>query len=172
MGLQHELGYDVRPGNAFQRAMQRVASWAPISRLFQKVLHVVDRPLYRWSKGRLTVPGLVAGLPVIMVTTTGAKSGLPRSMPLLGVPIGDDIAIIGSNFGTERTPGWVANLEADPAATVAWRDRSVAVVARRATPEETERAFDVGAAFYSGFPAYRDRAAHREIRVFVLRPAG
>lgn len=171
MGLQDALGYDVRPANAFQRAMQRAASWAPISRLFQKTLHAVDRPLYRWSKGRLTVPGLVAGLPVVLITTTGAKTGLPRSMPLLGVPIGDDVAVIGSNFGTARTPGWVVNLEADPAATVTWRDRSVAVVARRATPEETDRAFEVGSVFYSGFPAYRERAAHREIRVFVLEPA-
>lgn len=172
MGLQRELGYVVRPANAVQRAIQRVAAWAPISRLFQKTLHVVDRPLYRWSKGRLTVPGLLAGLPVILVTTTGAKSGAPRPSPLLGVPMGDDIAVIGSNFGTERTPGWVHNLEADPAATVTWHDRSVAVVARHATPDETEQAFEAGSVFYSGFPAYRERAAHREIRVFVLETAG
>lgn len=172
MGVLHELDDDVRPANAFQRLMQRLAAWAPISRLFQKTLHVVDRPLYRWSEGRLTVSGIVAGLPVVMLTTTGAKTGQPRSMPLLGVPMGDDVAVIGSNFGTERTPGWVVNLETDPSATVQWRDRTVRVVARRASPEETERAFEIGAVFYSGFPAYRDRAAHREIRVFVLEPTG
>lgn len=171
MGVLQDLDYRVRPANAFQRAMQRLASWGPVSWVFQKTLYVVDRPLYRWSNGRLTVPGLVAGLPVILVTTTGAKTGLPRSMPLLGVPMGDDIAVIGSNFGTERTPGWVRNLEADPTATVRWRDRTADVTARRATPEETDRAFEVGSVFYSGFPAYRRRAAHREIRVFVLEPA-
>jgi deazaflavin-dependent oxidoreductase (nitroreductase family) len=168
MGVLEELGYEVRSANAVQRAVQRLATWPPISKLFQKTLHLIDRPLYRWSNGRLTVPGLLAGLPVVLVTTTGARSGLPRSMPLLGVPMGDDIAIIGSNFGTEHTPGWVFNLEADPSATVRWRDRTVAVVARRASPEETDRAFEAGTAYYSGFPAYRDRAAQRDIRVFVL----
>lgn len=171
MGVLQELGYDVRPANAIQRAVQRVAAWGPISRLFQKTLHVIDRPLYRWSKGRLTVPGLLAGLPVVLLTTTGAKSGQPRSMPLLGIPMGDDIAVIGSNFGTERTPGWVVNLEADPVATVGWRDRSATVLARRASSEETDRAFELGSVFYSGFPAYRERASHREIRVFVLEPS-
>jgi deazaflavin-dependent oxidoreductase (nitroreductase family) len=175
MGVLQELEYDVRTANGFQRAMQRVAAWGPVSKVFQKTLHVVDRPLYRWTKGRLTVPGLVAGLPVLLLTTTGAKSGLPRPTPLLGVPIGDDIAVIGSNFGTARTPGWVVNLEADPHATVQWRDRTVDVIARAASSEETERAFEIGAVFYSGFPTYRERAAHREIRVFVLErglPAG
>ena len=166
--MLQELDYRVRPANAFQRAMQRLAAWGPMSQLFQKTLYAIDRPLYRWTGGRLTVPGLVAGLPVILLTSTGARTGQPRSMPLLGVPMDDDIAVIGSNFGTQRTPGWVHNLEADPAATVRWRDRTADVRARPATPDETERAFEVGSVFYSGFPAYRQRAAHRDIRVFVL----
>ena len=172
MGVLQELDYTVKPANGVQRAMQRVAQVGPVSKFFQKTLYAIDRPLYRWSKGRVTVPGLVAGLPVVMITTTGAKSGEPRSMPLLGIPVDGDLAIIGSNFGTERTPGWVHNLEADPHATVAWRDRSIDVVARRADQEEAERAFEVGTTAYSGFPAYRERAAHREIRVFVLESAG
>ena len=172
MGVLQELEYEITPANAVQRGMQRVAQVGPVSKLFQKTLYAIDRPLYRWTKGRVTVPGLVAGLPVVLVTTTGTKSGEPRSMPLLGIPVGDDLAIIGSNYGTERTPGWVHNLEADPHATVTWRDRTVDVVARRAGTDETERAFEAGASWYSGFPAYRERAAHREIRVFVLEPAG
>ena len=171
MGVLQALGYEVKPANAVQRTMQRVAALGPVSKVFQKTLHAVDRPLYRWSKGKLTVPGLVAGLPVVMLTTTGAKSGEPRSMPLLGVPLGEDMALIGSNYGTEHTPGWVYNLEAHPNATVAWRDRTVDVVARRATDEEAERAFASGASFYSGFPKYRDRVTNRDIRVFVLEPS-
>ena len=172
MGVLDELGYVVEPANAVQRGMQRVAMLRPVSRIFQKTLYAVDRPLYRWTDGRLTVPGLVAGLPVVMLTTTGAKSGEPRSMPLLGVPIGDDIAVIGSNFGTEKTPGWVFNLEADSRAIVGWRDREVEVVARAATDDEYEEAFRVGSACYPGYAEYRERAAHRTIRVFVLEPAG
>ena len=101
--------------------------------------------LYKRTDGRLTAPGLMAGLPVIMLTTTGAKSGEPRSMPL-----GDDLAVIGSNYGQHRTPGWVYNLEADPAATVSYRDRSVEVTARAATDAEADEAFEIAASFYPG----------------------
>ncbi len=171
MGTVDELGYVVQPANAVQRAMQRVAATRPAAWVFHRTLYAVDRRLQRWTKGRVTVPGLVAGLPVIVVTTTGAKSGEPRTMPLVGIPLDGDLAIIGSNYGLSHTPGWVFNLEADPRATVEWRDRRVAVVARAADEAEAERAFAVGTGLYPGFDAYRDRATHRRIRVFVLEPA-
>jgi deazaflavin-dependent oxidoreductase (nitroreductase family) len=171
MGTIDELGYAVKPANAFQRLMQRIAATKPAAWVFQRTLYVVDRPLQRWTKGRITVPGLVAGLPVVVLTTTGAKSGEPRTMPLVGIPLDGDLAVIGSNYGQTRTPGWVFNLESDPHATVAWRDRRVDVVARPADDVEVERAFAAGGAMYPGFDAYRERAAHRRIRVFVLEPA-
>ena len=55
---------------------------------------------------------------MLTITTAGRKSGLPRTMPLLGVPIGDDIALVGTNFGRESTPAWVGNLRADPRAGI------------------------------------------------------
>jgi len=117
------------------------------------------------------VPGLMAGLPVIMLTTTGAKTGKNRTMPLLAiVPMDHDMAVIGSNYGQRPTPGWVYNLRANPEATVTHGSQSVEVTARSATDAETEQAFEAGAAFYGGFPEYRERASHREIEVFVLEP--
>lgn len=172
MGVMSELGYDVKRANGFQRGVQRVAQTGPLSKVFQKTMYAIDRPIYRWSKGRITVPSVVAGLPIVMLTTTGAKSGEPREMPLLGIPHDDDIAIIGSNYGTQRTPGWVYNLEADPNATVGYGEREVEVVARRAHDDEYERIFEEAATWYSGYALYRERAAHREIRVFVLELAG
>ena len=110
----------------------------------------------------------MAGLPVVMVTTTGAKTGQQRTMPLLGIPVGDDMAVIGSNFGQESTPGWVYNLEADPTATVAHRDKSVAVTARLADDDEADKTFELAGAVYGGYQKYRTRADHRVIRVFIL----
>ncbi|GIT00942.1 MAG: hypothetical protein CM1200mP26_26540 [Acidimicrobiales bacterium] len=107
----------------------------------------------------------------MMLTTTGAKTGKPRTMPLLGIPVGEDLGVIGSNFGQRNTPGWVYNLEADPSAVVAYRDRSVEVVARRADEAETDRIFALGHAFYPGYAKYRLRADHRIIRVFILETA-
>ncbi len=171
MGVLSELGYAVRPANAAQRIVQRFAASRPGSWLFQKTLYAIDRPLFRATHGRLSGPGLLAGLPVIMLTTTGAKSGRPRTMPLVGIPLGDDLAVIGSNYGQQHTPGWVYNLLADPAATVAYRDRTVEVTARLATDAEADQAFEVSATFYPGYGKYRARASHRVIRVFVLEPA-
>ena len=172
MGVLDELGYEVGQPNAVQRGVQRIVMMPSVSRLSQKVVYAVDRPLYRWSNGRLSATQLVAGMPVLMLTTTGAKSGEPRTMPLVGLPLGDAVAVIGSNFGTEKTPGWVYNLEAEPRATLGWREREVDVVARPATDEEYEETFRVASACYPGYAEYRERAAHRTIRVFVLEPAG
>jgi deazaflavin-dependent oxidoreductase (nitroreductase family) len=170
MGLISELDYEVKDANAIQRVTQKVAASGPGAWVFQRTMYPIDKGLYRLTKGRLTVPGLMAGLPVIMMTTTGAKTGQDRTMPLVGIPMGDDLAVMGSNFGQSSTPGWVYNLRAKPEATVEFGSESVAVAARSATTAETERAFEAGAAFYGGFPKYRQRASHREIEVFVLEP--
>jgi hypothetical protein len=94
--------------------MQRVASSRAGAWLFSKTLYPVDKVLFRMTGGRLTLPSLTAGVSVIMLTTNGAKSGKTRTMPLLGIPVGENLAIIGSNYGQKATPGWVYNLEADP----------------------------------------------------------
>ena len=149
--------------------MQLVGATRPAAWVFQRTLYPVDRLLFRRTEGRITVPGIVTGLPVVLLTTTGARSGQPRTMPLVRVPMGDELALIGSNYGQERTPGWVFNLEADPNGTLRYRDREVGFVARRASDEETDLAFARAAQLYSGYAHYRDRADHRTIRVFLLR---
>ena len=171
MGLVHDLGYNVQSPNRLQRLIQKVASSRPGSWMFSKTLYPLDKALFKVTRGRLTVPGLMAGLPVILLTTTGAQSGKARTMPLLGIPVNNNLAVIGSNYGQNPTPGWVYNLEADPSATVRYRNIAVAVTARLANEKETNQAFDVGASVYPGYAKYRARASHRVIRAFVLEPA-
>lgn len=172
MGLCTELAFTHQRANAFQRAVQAVASTRPGAWVFSKSIAPVDRLLFKVTKGRWTAPEILAGLPVIMVTTTGRKSGERRTSPLVGVPVGDDLAIVGTNFGQPRTPAWVYNLEADRAGTVALHDRSVAVVARPATEDERTQAFRTAAGIYPGYDKYQERITGREIRIFVLEPAG
>ena len=171
MGVLHDLGYEVKRANGLQRIMQAVGSSRPGAWMFSKTLYQPDKILFRATGGRLTVPSALAGLPVVMVTTTGAKTGQSRTMPLLGIPVGDDMAVIGSNYGQKNTPGWVYNLEADPSAVVGYRDRTVAVVARRADEIETDRVFELAGAVYPGYAKYRIRADHRVIKVFVFESA-
>jgi deazaflavin-dependent oxidoreductase (nitroreductase family) len=168
MGFADAVGYEVRPVNAAQRLAQKGAATRPGAWLFSKVLHHADRRLFALTKGRLTVPGLVAGLPILMITTTGAKSGEARTMPLMGIPVGDDLAVIGTNFGQSNTPGWVYNLEADPVGQVSYRDRLVDFVARRANAEETGTTLSAAAQVYPGYDKYRERISGREVKVFVL----
>jgi len=122
------------------------------------------------TSGRHTASSLLGGLPIIMVTTIGRKSGLPRSVPLIGLPSGEDLAVVGSNFGGARAPGWVHNLAANPMASVRYRERSSPVIARLADGDETKAVFAAGAQVYPGYGEYRQRASHRTIRVYVLEP--
>jgi deazaflavin-dependent oxidoreductase (nitroreductase family) len=168
MGLQQDLDYRADLPNPVQRGMQVVAETKPGSWLLQRTLYRLDRPLYRRTDGRVTIPGVVTGLPVIMLTTTGSKSGLPRSMPVVGIPLDDDIAVLGTNFAQPRSPAWALNLEADGRAKVAYRGREFEVVARPATEEERERAWDRAVLAYRGFKAYRARITERPVRIFVL----
>jgi deazaflavin-dependent oxidoreductase (nitroreductase family) len=172
VGVQADLGFELRRTNAVQRGLQHIVASKPGAWLFSKFMHVVDKPLYAATSGKHTIPSLFAGLPVVMLTTTGRKSRDARTMPLLAIPSGDDLAVIGSNFGQEHTPAWVYNLEANPTATIGYRDRTVAVTARRADDAEADATFAAASKVYPGYAKYRERAHHRTIRVFVLEADG
>ena len=75
------------------------------------------RAVYRLSGGRLL--GRVAGMPVLMLTTTGRRTGRARTTPLTYFELGDEIAIVASNGGEDSPPRWWLNLQAEPRATIA-----------------------------------------------------
>jgi len=172
VGLQTELGYRVRPASAPQRAVQRCASTRPGAWLFAKTAHHLDGWALRLTRGRSTLAGVVAGIPVVTVTSTGRKSGRPRTVPLLGVPVADDLALVGTNFGQDALPAWYLNLTADPRGEVAYGDRVVAVTAREADAAEWEEVLRTAASIYPGYAAYRARITGRAIPVLVLTVDG
>jgi deazaflavin-dependent oxidoreductase (nitroreductase family) len=102
------------------------------------------------------------------VITTGAKTGRRRASPLLGIPHGDDLAIIGTQFGQPGTPGWYYNLLADPAASIVFRDKQVNVVAREVDGDEWRAIWDRACGFYSGYNSYATRIHGRPIHIMVL----
>lgn len=156
------------------RAWQRHLQFMPASRigawLFSNRLHYIDRLLLRLSKGRLSVPGVLVGLPVVTLTTTGAKSGKSRTAPVVGIRDGDKIVIIGTNFGTSRQPAWYHNLRANPEAILTLPQASGTYIAREATPAERELYWKKGDEIYIGYAAYRRRIRGREVPIFVLTP--
>lgn len=168
MGLAADLGYTYREPNVVQRIGQAFGSTTSAAWTFSKTLRYMDRAVHRLSKGRTSVPMLLAGLPVMMVTTTGRKSGAPRTTPLIAPPVGDTLALVGTNFGQRSTPGWVHNLEADPHASVTYRGVTLDVVARVATDDEAAEIWSAASSLYGGYAKYQKRIANRDIRLFVL----
>ena len=107
---------------------------------------------------------------MITLTTTGARTGVSRTMPVLGMPGGDRFVVIASSWGRERHPAWYYNLRAHPQATVSTKGRSRAHLAREADGEEREMYWRRAVEIYPGFLAYERTASNRRIGVFVLEP--
>lgn len=168
MGLVEALGYRVRRANAAQVAVQHIAATRAGAWFFARTTHHVDRVLLRASRGRVTLPGIAAGIPVLSVTTTGARTGQRRSVPLLGVPAGEDIAVLGTRFGQSRNPGWYHNMRADPRVEVTYRGKTVRAVAREAGDEERQAIWDQGRMIYVGYQAYANRIKNRQIHIMIL----
>lgn len=171
MGVQAALGYRHKAGNPFHRAMRSMVSTKPATAFFSRTIQRIDGAVQKLTGNTKTATELLAGLPVVYLTTVGRKSGQRRRTPLIAVPIGDDLALLGTNFGGKRTPGWVFNLEADPNVAVGYSTTEIDVVARPASDDEFEAVFAAGGSIYGGYTKYRERVDGRDIRVFVLEQA-
>jgi deazaflavin-dependent oxidoreductase (nitroreductase family) len=173
MGLAAELSYAFPRANWFQRAVKAFAGTRPGAWLFSKLLRHLDDLVQKVTRGRASAPAVLAGLPVLDVTTTGRKSKQPRTSHLISIPIDDTLALIGTNFGQSATPAWVLNLEADPTATVRYRDRTVSVTARPASEAEFAQVLAGSGPIYPGYQKYHQRIGdRRRLRIFVLEPSG
>ncbi|HEX4017434.1 MAG TPA: nitroreductase/quinone reductase family protein [Frankiaceae bacterium] len=157
--------------NAVQRRMRLLAGTRPMAWLFARVLHRIDRPIMRRSHGRRSFTSGLTGLPIVELTTVGARTGQPRTMPIVGVPDGDRLVLVASNFGQHHHPGWYFNLRADPHCAVAHRGRSHAMVAYEAEGDERERLWQLDVSVYPPRAVYAQRSGGRRIPVMVLRPA-
>jgi deazaflavin-dependent oxidoreductase (nitroreductase family) len=127
-----------------------------------------DKVLQRCSGGRLTLLD-IAGLPNLMLTVPGRRSGQLRSTPLLCVPRDGAYLVAGSYFGGPDEPVWVANLEAAGAGTLRFQGATVPFVSRQLIGAERERAWTDMVRVWPNFAMYARRTP-REIKVFELRP--
>lgn len=172
MSLAGDLSYEFRSPNLAQRGIQAGASTKPGAWMFSKLLPPLDTFVERVTNGRHSAPGLLAGLPVVDLTTTGRKSGLARTAHLIAVPHADSLALLGTNFGQPSTPTWVLNLEADPHGRLTYRGRTADVVARSAEGPEFDEILARAETLYAGYRKYQTRITGRRLRIFVLESAG
>jgi deazaflavin-dependent oxidoreductase (nitroreductase family) len=158
--------------NAVQRFNRRFAASGPGSWMFARVLHHIDKPIYRITRGRNTLGGLLSGLPVVMLTTHGKRTGLPRTVPVLGLPTPDGFAVIASNYGQRDHPAWYHNLHADPTGELTVDGVTRPFRATVAEGEVRERIWREGLRVYPGWSQYERRCAPRKIDVFILGAPG
>ncbi|MCS6906833.1 MAG: nitroreductase family deazaflavin-dependent oxidoreductase [Anaerolineales bacterium] len=153
--------------------VRKVSSLPAVAQVLACLLPSLDRWWFRLSRGRQTLTGLLAGLPVAMVTTIGAKSGRIHTTPLL--PIIDPnqpgkIALIATNFGQERYPGWYFNLKRNPQAECVLNGARRSYLAREARDTEYERYWQLAEQTFPGYRLYRQRIRTRHIPILILEP--
>jgi len=125
-------------------------------------------PAYRLSGGR--IGNKIGDGPVLLLTTTGRKSGEPRTAPILYLAHGEAMILIDTNGGNEKLPGWSYNLKAKPLAEVEIGRRKLAVTARVAKGTEREELWRACVGQYAGFDDYV-KWLERTPSVWVLEPA-
>jgi F420H(2)-dependent quinone reductase len=132
-----------------------------------RILGGLHRNLYRLTGGK--VGARIANMPVLLLTTTGRKSGRPRTQPLAYTRTTDGYAVIASKGGAAHHPLWYLNLRANPLAEVTVGRETQRVRARETEGEERERLWRQLADVYPGYDKYA-RKTSRRIPVIVLEP--
>jgi F420H(2)-dependent quinone reductase len=132
-----------------------------------RILGGMHKGVYRLTGGK--VGGKLGKVPVLLLTTTGRKSGQPRTQPLLHTRAGDGYAVIASKGGAAQHPLWYLNLKANPQAEVTIGRETRHVRARDAQGEERERLWRALADLYPGYDKYAQKTT-RHIPVVVLEP--
>ena len=121
---------------------------------------------FRANRG--VVGGEFEGAPLLILHTTGAKSGEPRVQPLMYQAVGDDFAIFASYAGGPKNPGWYHNLVANPEASVEVGADTVAVTARVADGAERNQVWNRQVENFPFFAEYQQKTS-RTIPVIVLK---
>ena len=156
--------------NVIARTVRRVIATRPVAWLLARTIHHVDGATLRLSGGRTTASAVLSGLPIIELTTTGAKSGRPRTVPLVGIPDGERLILIASNWGQAKHPAWYYNVKANPAVTVQDGDEVTEGVARELDGDERQHWWELAVAAYPPYAEYQTKTS-RQIPVFLVEKA-
>ena len=148
-----------------ERLVQKVSSTRGFTKVAPHVVPALDKAVHRLTRGKYLLSAQM--LPGVILTSTGARSGLPRRTPLACMPEEGGWLLIGSNFGRTDHPAWTHNLLAHPDAEISWKGRDIPVSARLLEGEERAAAWKALLAFWPPYATYQARV-EREIRVFRI----
>lgn len=141
--------------------------WLP---RFLRQITAIDGFIRRVTRGRWTLLR-IAGLPDVLLTVTGRKSGISRSTPLLCVPWRQGVLVAGSNFGHHRPPAWVFNVRAAERVTIRYRRTVSQPVPRELDGAERAQAWEEMLRIWPNYAKYAERT-DRKIPVFYLELTG
>ncbi|AZQ40476.1 nitroreductase family deazaflavin-dependent oxidoreductase [Streptomyces cyaneochromogenes] len=149
------------------RAVQKVSSTRGFARVAPHVVPALDRAVHRLTRGKVLLSAQM--LPGVILTSTGARSGLPRRTPLACMPEEDGRSwiLVGSNFGRTGHPAWTANLRARPDAEINWKGTDIPVRAQVLEGEERAAVWKKLLVFWPPYATYQARV-EREIRLFRI----
>ena len=149
------------------RFVQKVSSTRTFAKVAPHLIPALDRAVHRVTRGKVLLSAQM--LPGVVLTSTGARSGLTRRTPLACMPEdkGRTWILIGSNFGRDGHPAWTANLLAHPEASVSWKGQDIEVTATLLTGEERAAVWKTALAFWPPYATYQARV-EREIRLFRI----
>jgi len=133
----------------------------------QRFFTDINAFVYRISGGK--IGGKFGKSLVLLLTTTGRKTGLQRTIPLFYLKDGDNLILVASNGGAPTHPVWWLNLQANPEAVVEIGKKKLSVRARETDAEERKRLWPLLVAMYSGYAGYQKKTS-REIPVVILHP--
>ena len=154
----------------YQRTMENFARTPAGDWFVKRIAPRIDPTLLRLTGGRVSS---VYPTPVMLLTTRGAKSGQPRTLPLLYAADGERLILMASNYGKTSHPAWYWNLVANPAVEVLAGKHSGTYTATEITdPAERERAWALALDLYAGYGDYEKRAGDRTIPLVRLERTG
>lgn len=133
-----------------------------------KAMSLANAWVYRMSSGRIGGKWMY-GAPILLLTTTGRKSGQKRTAPLLYLEDGERVVVVGSQGGMSKDPQWVHNIDANGDVEVEIGSAKKAMRARRGTPEEKSRYWPALCRMYPDYADYQARTV-RDIPVLILDP--
>ena len=161
--------YDDRHTRRVRKALLHLVRRAGSTRVgvltIGRVLSPLQGRLYQLTSGRISLTG---GAPVLLLTTTGRRSGVPRTVPLFYVRDRQRLVICNVNPGFERPNPWTLNLRAEPRAQVQVGADTFAVTSREATGEELDRYWPSLTRLWPAYQDFYDNGGKRSI--FILEP--
>jgi deazaflavin-dependent oxidoreductase (nitroreductase family) len=136
--------------------------------LTMKAATTFHRSVYKLSGGRLANKG--AGMPVVILTTTGRKSGKPRQTMLTSPVVDDDtVVLVASYGGDDRNPAWFLNLRDDPDVELVLHNEKRPMRAHVATTDEKAELWPRVVEANHGYAGYQEKT-DREIPLVILKP--